>query len=98
MTRLFSTLSALFAAAALLLALAPAAPAAAQTIIRVDAGASGSGDGASWSGAYRTLQDALDLVNNNPDNDYEIWIAEGTYYPDEDNRRLPYRHLEDDPT
>ena len=82
MTRLFSTLSALFAAAALLLL---AAPAAAQTVIYVDADASAPGDGATWDSAYPALQDAFDQANDNPDTDYEIWVAGGTYYPDEDN-------------
>ena len=82
MTRLFSTLSALFAAAALLLL---AAPAAAQTVIYVDADASAPGDGTTWDSAYPALQDAFDQANDNPGTDYEIWVAGGTYYPDEDN-------------
>lgn len=57
----------------------------AQTIIRVDADASAPGDGTSWGSAYPALQDAFDEANANAGTDYEIWIAEGTYYPDVDN-------------
>jgi predicted outer membrane repeat protein len=37
------------------------------------------GDGTSWETAYRFLHDALGS------NKHEIWVAAGTYYPDEDN-------------
>jgi predicted outer membrane repeat protein len=53
-----------------------------DAIIYVDADASPGGDGQSWSTAYRTLQDALDKANGSEN--YEIWVAEGVYYPDED--------------
>jgi len=50
--------------------------------IYVDASADPDGDGSSWAMAYKYLQDAL----HDPSVEYgdEIWVAEGTYYPDED--------------
>jgi hypothetical protein len=54
------------------------------TIICVDGDAPGPAhDGASWTTAYTTLQHALDYTNANSGTDYEIWVAEGVYYPDE---------------
>ncbi len=49
-----------------------------SAIFRVEAGNSGPQDGASWSTAYASLQDAL--AQSGPTD--EIWIAEGVYYPD----------------
>ncbi len=40
-------------------------------------------DGLSWRTAYLTLQDALDWTHLHGTTDYEIWVAEGIYYPDE---------------
>ncbi|MGJ8716516.1 MAG: choice-of-anchor Q domain-containing protein [Maribacter stanieri] len=48
-------------------------------VIYVKAGFGSSGDGSSWSSAYGNLQDAL---SNSASGD-EIWVAAGTYYPDE---------------
>lgn len=70
------------------LLLAP--PASAQ--IFVDQSATGDDDGSSWEDAYVHLQDAFDEANNNLD--AEIRIAEGVYYPDEDQDG---DHTEDDP-
>ncbi len=39
------------------------------------------GDGSSWSDALRDLQDALDQTESGRGD--EIWIAAGTYYPDQ---------------
>ena len=47
--------------------------------LHVDAGATGRGDGTSWTDAFTSLQDALALAR--PDD--QIWIAAGTYTPDE---------------
>lgn len=40
---------------------------------------SGADDGSSWTNAFLTLQSALAVAVNGD----EIWVAEGTYYPDE---------------
>jgi len=57
-----------------------ATSAAAQGIIYVDHQAAGLNDGSSWFDAYADLQDALDDARHNGAS--EIWIADGTYYPD----------------
>jgi fibro-slime domain-containing protein len=49
-------------------------------VIYVDDDASGSGNGQAWSTAYKYLQDALDSAEAGD----EIWVADGTYYPDID--------------
>ena len=51
-------------------------------IIYVDDDAVGGGDGGSWENAYRFLQDALATASSDP-NISEIWVAQGTYRPDE---------------
>jgi predicted outer membrane repeat protein len=52
---------------------------AAGTTIYVDASASGTGTGASWTDAYTKLQDALTTAVSGD----QIWVAAGVYYPDE---------------
>jgi len=54
---------------------------AAGEVIYVDADASTGGDGTTWGTAYKYLQDALYEPATGGD---EIWVAAGTYYPDED--------------
>lgn len=49
--------------------------------IYVSSTAAEGGDGTSWTTAYRYLQDGLKDAKND-DND-EIWVTGGTYYPDE---------------
>ncbi len=49
----------------------------------VDKDATGAGNGSSWTDAYPQLQSALDRVNADRTAPYEIWVAEGPYYPDE---------------
>jgi len=96
--------------AALLLLGLPSA--SAQTVVHVDSSASPENcdsatsvsdlDGSSWGCAYPFLQDALDEVNINASTEYEIRVAEGTYYPDEDtvdnDGDSLIEHSEDDKT
>ena len=52
----------------------------AQTILHVDADStSATPDGTSWTDAFTSLQDALASASSVD----QIWVAEGTYYPDE---------------
>jgi len=46
----------------------------------VDKDATGNNDGSSWKHAYTNLQDALTRPN---EYNVPIWVAAGTYYPDE---------------
>ncbi len=48
-------------------------------VIYVDDDASPGGDGLTWPTAYNYLQDALDDAGSGD----EIWVAAGTYKPDE---------------
>jgi len=58
---------------------------AAGDVIYVDADASPGGDGTSWEDAYKYLQDALAVAGG----DDQIWVAEGTYKPDQGGRETP---------
>ncbi|MEJ8817783.1 Ig-like domain-containing protein [Lacibacter sp. H407] len=51
-----------------------------STIRYVNAGVAANGNGTSWGNAYKYLQDAL---NDDLGCVTEIWVAKGTYYPDE---------------
>ncbi|MHC4574925.1 MAG: S8 family serine peptidase [Planctomycetota bacterium] len=51
------------------------------SIIYVDCDASAGGDGLSWANAFNRLEDALAIAVND-----EIWVAEGTYIPDTNDR------------
>ncbi len=53
----------------------------APQIVYVDADALGADNGTSWANAYDHIQDAL--ANLNPTGPTEIWVADGTYYPDD---------------
>ena len=58
--------------------IALAIPSHAKSIL-VDDNASAGGDGTSWATAHRYLQDALAGAEYGD----EIWVAEGTYKPDQ---------------
>ena len=60
-------------------------------VVFVDAGVASSGDGASWETAFQTLQQALSVAAQSWGATNEIWVAAGTYLPDE-----PY--ASDDPS
>ena len=61
-------------------------------VVYVDDNASAGGDGTSWASAHKYLQDALADVNASD----EIWVAEGTYKPDQGagkttgDRKVPF--------
>jgi len=48
----------------------------------VDADATGANSGATWTDAYRDLQDALVAARRSGGTIREIWVAAGTYRPD----------------
>ncbi|MEM6342644.1 MAG: right-handed parallel beta-helix repeat-containing protein, partial [Bacteroidota bacterium] len=52
-----------------------------QQRLYVNLQASGLNDGSSWANAFSDLQFALNTTMSNPQTDYEIWVAEGTYTP-----------------
>lgn len=49
-------------------------------ILYVNANATGANNGSSWTNAFNELQDALSLTCANTT---EIWVAAGTYFPDQ---------------
>ncbi|MCH8495606.1 MAG: hypothetical protein LAT57_08250, partial [Balneolales bacterium] len=49
-----------------------------QSIIYVDVNATGNADGSSWQNAYVHLNEAISAGTGAD----QIWVAEGTYYPD----------------
>ncbi len=53
----------------------------AQNALLVDIDATGPEHGNIWSGAFRDLQDAIDLACECDSLAGEIWVAEGTYLP-----------------
>jgi hypothetical protein len=55
-------------------------------VLFVDDDAEFGGNGQSWSTAYKYLQDALDEASIFGDSLGEIWVADGEYTPDDDER------------
>ncbi len=53
-----------------------------NSIAYVNASVASSGNGTTWGTAFKTLQEALTAANNCP-SVTQIWVAKGTYYPDE---------------
>jgi len=64
-------------------AVAMAAQARAQSTLYVDADAPPGGNGSSWATAHRYLQDALAAAAASGGTVEEVWVAGGTYRPDE---------------
>ena len=56
--------------------------------IFVDADATGTETGLSWTDAFTDLQDALALATTLDFDSLAIWVAEGTYYPTIDGDRM----------
>ena len=55
-----------------------------EKILYVDADAAGANDGTSWTDAFTKLQDALTAAGSGTSHGiWQIWVAEGVYYPDE---------------
>ncbi len=53
----------------------------AQTNLYVDSSVAASGNGISWTTAYKSLNEALLVVNNTITSSYIVHVAKGTYYP-----------------
>lgn len=51
----------------------------------MDGSVSASGAGTSWSTAFKTLNEAIEAANADISSQYEVFVAEGTYYPTGDN-------------
>ena len=75
--------SAIIVSVWLLTLLAASRLAPAETVIFVDASKPSGGNGSSWASAYRHLQDALSAARTSGGAITEIWVAKGTYKPDQ---------------
>jgi len=63
----------------LMILLALSATMLSAAVVYVDENASGNADGSTWTNAYIYLQEALENASSGD----EIWVAAGTYYPDD---------------
>ncbi len=61
-----------------------------ENIVYVNVNATGDNDGSSWENAFVDLQEAL---SNAVDGD-NIWVAQGTYYPSEDDTSVSFVMLD----
>jgi hypothetical protein len=68
---------------------------AAGTIVYVDAGTSGVGNGNSWVDAYPSLQTAFTNANPATGDTVEIWVAAGRYIPGPAGNRAATFQLKD---
>ncbi|MES2774409.1 MAG: choice-of-anchor Q domain-containing protein [Bacteroidota bacterium] len=62
--------------------LTPACPPNSGNTAYVNSAVAGSGDGGSWATAFKTMQEALAAANT-CSNISQIWVAKGTYLPDQ---------------
>lgn len=62
-------------------------PGSQQRVIFVNPLATGANNGSNWKNAFISLQDALNNSHVDGSLVNEIWLAEGTYYPTDDNDR-----------
>ena len=62
---------------------------AADHVLMVDDDAQGANDGSSWDDAFNSLQDALAASEASGGAITEIWIAAGTYWPDDGGGQTP---------
>lgn len=58
-------------------------------VIYVDDDANGANDGSSWNDAFNFLQDALYVAAYAAGGIDDIWVAQGTYKPDQGERQTP---------
>jgi hypothetical protein len=63
-------------------------PVAIKDTLYVNATNTTSSDGSTWATSYNKLQDALLHACNCPNTDFDVWVSQGNYYPDEGVGRI----------